>query len=70
MSDRIKGLTVTLKPGMRDDDAQRIIDAIEMIAGVVDVQAHVVDSAHHMAVASARIELREQIRDILWPPTP
>lgn len=34
MTDRVFALTVTLSDGIRDDDAQPIIDAIGMIRGV------------------------------------
>ncbi len=65
MSDRIKGLTVTLRPELRDDDAEPTIAAIRMIKGVIDVQAHVADPAHHMAVIHAKQALREPAAEAL-----
>lgn len=66
MSDRIKGLTVTLRAGMRDDDAEHVINAIRMLKGVVDVTAHVADPGHYMAVVRAKNEIREKIDKIVW----
>lgn len=65
MTDRIKGLTVTLCPDTRDDDAEATINAIRMIKGVIDVQSHVADSNHHFAVVSARATMQMKIRDCL-----
>ena len=61
MTDRIKGLTITLQPNIREDDAQYIINAIQMIKGVIDVDTHVADVDHHMAVANARMEMEKDI---------
>ena len=61
MTDRLKGLTVTLEPNIREDDAQAIIDAIKMIKGVSDVATHVADIHHHMAVTTARQEMLTEL---------
>ena len=61
MTDRIKGLTVTLQPNLREDDAQAVIEAVKMIKGVVDVETHVADVHHHMAVATARMEMEKDV---------
>lgn len=66
MSDRIKGLTVTLRPDMRDDDAECVINAIRLLAGVVDVRSHVADMDHHLAVITAKHEIQKKLRDIVW----
>lgn len=65
MSDRIKGLTVTLEPNIRDDDAQPIIDAIRLIKGVIDVRPHVEDSDHHMAITVAKRDIYNAIASVL-----
>lgn len=67
MTDRIKGLTVTIE-NMREDDAENIINSIRMIKGVVDVNAHVADIEHYMAVETARHKMRMQIFDIIINP--
>lgn len=51
---------------MRADDAECVINAIRMLNGVVDVQAHVTDTDHHLAVTAAKRELQQKMRDILW----
>lgn len=66
MSDRIKGLTVTLRPNMREDDAQCVINAIKMLNGVIDVKAHVANLDHNFAVTTAKRDLQQKLRDILW----
>ena len=56
MTDRIKGLTITLDNDYRDDDVQEIVRAISMIRGVAHVALHVTDFADHMARARVRSE--------------
>ena len=65
MTDRIKGLTVTLDPDIREDDAQAIIDAIKMVKGVGDVETHVADLHHHMAVATSRMAMEKDVFGLL-----
>ena len=65
MSDRIKGLTVTLRDNLRDDDAQPIIEAIRLLKGVVDVTPHVADANHHMAVSLAKAQLSAKLWEAL-----
>jgi len=38
MTDRYKGLMVVFEKDIRDDDAKKIIDAIKMIKGVLNVE--------------------------------
>ena len=61
MTDRIKGLTVTLKDNLREDDTRGIVKAIQLIRGVINVTSHVADMDHYMAVETARIELKKKI---------
>lgn len=61
MTDRIKGLTVSLTHDIRDDDCQPIIDAIKMIKGVAGVEMHVTDQNDYMA----RQHVREDLRNII-----
>lgn len=65
MTDRIKGLTVTLKDDMREDDCDFIINAITMIKGVVSVDSHVSGTDHHMAKRQLKSELRQKVFKIL-----
>ena len=48
MTDRYKGLVVTLERDVRSDDAQPIIDAIKQIRGVLSVAPSVVCIDDHM----------------------
>lgn len=61
MSDRIKGLTVLLRPSMRDDDAEHTINAIKMIKGVERVELHVEDHDHWMVVERAKMTIEEKL---------
>lgn len=65
MTDRIKALTVLLEPGVREDDCQRIIEAIQMIRRVAKVETHVSDLAHWSAVHTASMELQKKLWDAL-----
>ncbi len=65
MSDRIKGLTVTLRSDMRDDDAEQVINAIRMIKGVISVDSHVADPAHYFAMRQFGREVGVKIRNLL-----
>jgi hypothetical protein len=69
MTDRIKGVTVTLDENIREDDAEAILNAIRMIKGVIDVDAHIADINHYMAVAQAKNEIRQDMIGVLYPST-
>jgi len=66
MTDRIKGLTVSLEPNIREDDAETIINAIKMIRGVNGVETHVADIDHYMAVQTFRHDIGSKIIDIIF----
>lgn len=65
MTNRLNGLTVTLEPNMREDDAQCIINAILLLKGVESVTTHVADLPHHFAVEQAKSEMRKKILEIV-----
>ena len=65
MTDRIKGLTVTLEEDIRDDDCEIIISAINMIKGVISVSTHVTEMDHHMAKEQLKHELKGKIYDLV-----
>ena len=48
MAYRVKGFTVTLKNNIREDDFQRILEAVEMITGVLHVKPVLVTSEDYM----------------------
>ncbi len=53
MTDRIKGVVVTFGEDIRVDDAERILDAIRMVKGVIDV--HPVNSSAEDGMVAARV---------------
>jgi hypothetical protein len=65
MSDRYHSLTVVLDEPMRDDDAEKIMNAIRCLRGVVAVEGNVADSGHFVAMSSARHELRGKLWEAL-----
>lgn len=67
MTDRLYSLTVVLDKEYRDDDAEAILDAIRMIKGVAEVSGNVAEPAFYAAHAQARLELRKQLIDVLYP---
>lgn len=64
MTDRYKGFIVALKNDMRDDDAQRVIEAIEMIQGVLSVKPLISTSEDGIAEMRAKQELLSKIYDL------
>jgi hypothetical protein len=70
MSDRIHSLTVVLEKDVRDEHAEKLMDAIRFFQGVQDVQPHVSDIASHMAESRARHELGEKIIKVIFPSVP
>ena len=69
MTDRVFALTVVLKDNTCTDDAQPILDAIQMIKGVLSVEAHVADMDQWAADIRARRELGEKLWAVLYPKT-
>jgi hypothetical protein len=64
MTDRIHALTVVLDRDYRDDDVQRITEAIEMVRGVASVETHVSDFDDHAARHRVRHELAATVYDV------
>jgi len=62
MTARLKGLTVTLERDIREDDFQRIKEAVEMIQGVLHVEPEIATPQDHYV----RMRLKNDItRNIL-----
>ena len=61
MTDRIKGLSVSLTHDIRDDDCECIINAIKMIKGVSNVKPHISNINDWMARQHIKEELRDKI---------
>ena len=67
MTDRIHSLTVVLSHDIREDDAQKIVEAIGMIKSVISVDTNVSDHVSYMAEQRARQEMKEKMFEILYP---
>jgi hypothetical protein len=61
MTDRYYALTVALEHDVRADDAQRIIEAIKRIRGVLSVEGNVSDTTNWVAEERVRRELGEKL---------
>jgi hypothetical protein len=65
MTDRYKGLIVSLDNDYRDDDSESIINGIKMIKGVADVKPIVVNIDDYLNRNRIRMELQEKLLSIL-----
>jgi len=61
MTDRYKGLTVSLEKDTREDDAEYILNAIRMIRGVASVEGNVSTPEDHMNRQQVRAEIRDKL---------
>jgi hypothetical protein len=62
MTDRISAVTVVLEQDIRDDDVQPLLDAIQMLKGVLSVTAHVADVSQEIA----RVRAQSALESKLW----
>jgi hypothetical protein len=65
MTERHAGYVVTLKREIREDDAEAVIKAIELLAPVASVTPVRADANYHMAHERALREMREKIWEAL-----
>lgn len=65
MTDRVKGLTITLAQDIRIDDVQPLMDAIKMMRGVVDVQPSIANSDDHINRSRIKWEIRSKIMEFI-----
>jgi len=61
MTDRLKGLTVTLEDSINEDSAIRIIEAISMVKGVLVVTPSVDNFGDIMNRSRIKHELRQKL---------
>ncbi len=66
MTARYNALTVVLEQDIRDDDAERLLDAIRMLRGVAGVSGNVASIESHVAEMRARMELGRKLMDIVY----
>lgn len=67
MTDRINSITLFLDRDIRIDDAEGLIAAARHLKGVISVEPNVVSIDSKLAEQRALQELRDKIRDVLWP---
>ena len=67
MTDRIHSLTVVLEKDMREDECEKLICAIMMLRGVLDVTTHIVDANSYMAETRAKSELNMKLFKVIYP---
>lgn len=65
MSDRVKGIIVTLESDIREEDAKEIINAVLMIKGVLNVTTSVRDHNDIMNRERVRSEYKERLWNAL-----
>ncbi len=66
MTDRYFALTVVLEKDKRDDDCEKIIEAIKMIKGVMNVKGNVASIDTWMAEERAKNEIRNKLFDMFF----
>lgn len=65
MTDRVKGLIVTLEHDIRIDDIEAIEHAINMIKGVISVTPNVTSSDDHINRERIRYEYKNKLYNFL-----
>jgi hypothetical protein len=65
MTDRIKGLTITLTKDYRVDDVQDLIHAIEQFKGVAQVDVSVANVDDHMNRVRIKQEMQKRLYQAL-----
>jgi len=66
MTDRFNALVVVLEDDIREDDAKKIIEAIECLRGVLSVKGNVRDISDHTAQERAKHDLERKLWDALY----
>lgn len=65
MTDRVKGLVVTLDDDYRIDDVQEIVNAIKMVKGVATVDENITTIDDHMNRVRVKMELQGKLFEAL-----
>lgn len=65
MTDMINALTVVLAEDVRDDDCERLCQAIRCMRGVLNVNKNVTDITARVAQDRARHELTMRLLDVV-----
>lgn len=67
MTDRYNTLTVVLERDIRDDDAEKLLNAIHQLRGVLSVKGNASDLNSLMAEERAKRELGQKIWKVIYP---
>lgn len=67
MTDRFKGVVVTFEEDIREDDAEKLLNAIWMLKGVIDVTPSVANVDDHLARERVRRELGRALMEVVYP---
>ena len=65
MTDRLKGVCVSFKEDIREDDAQAIIDAIKMIKGVHEVRTSVAGPSDFINRSMVKREVQKKLLHVI-----
>ena len=65
MTDRLKGVIVTFEQDIREDDAEALIAAIQMIRGVLKVDPITANFDDEMNRSRVKYELRKKLFEAL-----
>lgn len=66
MTDRFHSLQVVLEQNIRDDDCERLIDAIKMVRGVLSVKGDIATPDTYMAEQRVIDGLGQSIVDLIY----
>lgn len=67
MTNRISSITVVLAHDTRDDDAERLLDAIRQFRGVASATPNISDITQHVADERARRALGDALWSVIYP---
>ncbi len=65
MTDRIKGLVITLDNDYRIDDLENLINAIEQFRGVASVSPSVASTDDHINRSRIKLELKQKLYEAI-----
>jgi len=64
MTDRFNAVLVTLESEVREDDADRLLNALRMVRGVLDVRGVIGD--HDLSATASALKVRHDTARELW----
>lgn len=67
MTDRVKGLLVTLDKDIREDDVEQIVNAVRQIRHVADVCHVPANIDDHIVGLRVRMDLEKKLFEVLRP---